>query len=197
MGLFSRDLKTIDDLFNHTLQDIYYAEKQILKTLPKLIDTATDAELKKGLKQHLAETEEQVRRLEEAFALLGQEPKGTRCPGIDGILSEGDEVLSNVDGRAVTNAAVIASAQAVEHYEITRYGTLIAWATELGHDALVPFFERNLREEKAADKKLTAIAEARVNKGPRSKGTVSRRPAGKSAVKKAAPRKHPQRRKAG
>ncbi len=197
MGLFSRDLKTISDLFNHTLQDIYYAENQIIKTLPKLIDTATDPELKKGLKHHLAETEGQVRRLEEAFELLGQAPKGTRCPGIDGILSEGNEVLGNVDGRVVTNAAVIASAQAVEHYEITRYGTLIAWAKELGHDFLVPLFERNLREEKAADKKLTAIAEARVNKGSPRKGTSSRRVVRKAAVKKVAPRKRPQKRRAG
>jgi ferritin-like metal-binding protein YciE len=195
MGLFSRDLKTIEDLFNHTLQDIYYAENQILKTLPKLIDTATDPELKKGLKHHLAETEGQVRRLEEAFALLGKEPKGARCPGIDGILSEGNEVLGNVEGRAVTNAAVIASAQAVEHYEITRYGTLIAWATELGHDKLVPLFERTLREEKGADKKLTVIAEARVNKGSRST-PASRRPAKKIAVRKAAPRKRVQKRRA-
>ncbi len=105
-------------------------------------------------------------------------------------------MLGNVDGRAVTNAAVIASAQAVEHYEITRYGTLIAWATELGHDELVPLFERTLREEKGADKKLTAIAEARVNKSPRSKRSASRRPDRKIAVKKAVPRKRPQARRA-
>ncbi|MDP1911263.1 MAG: DUF892 family protein, partial [Hyphomicrobium sp.] len=96
---------------------------------------------------------------------LGEKPRGTRCPGIDGILTEGDEVLGDVEGRSVTNAAVVASAQAVEHYEITRYGTLIAWAKELGKDAVIPLFEQNLREEKAADKKLSAIAEARVNKG--------------------------------
>ncbi len=165
MGLFTRELKSLDDLFLHGLKDIYYAENQIVKSLPKLIEAASDAELKKGLKQHLAETENHVVRLEQAFELLGEDPKGTRCPSIDGILTEGDDVLGNVGGRTVTNAAVVASAQAVEHYEITRYGTLIAWAKELGKDAVVPLLERNLREEKAADRKLSAIAEARVNKG--------------------------------
>jgi ferritin-like metal-binding protein YciE len=104
------------------------------------------------------------KRLEQAFELLGEMPKGTKCPGIDGILTEGGDLLANVDGRVVTNAAIVASAQAVEHYEITRYGTLIAWARELGKDEVVALFEQSLREEKAADKTLTSIAEARVNK---------------------------------
>lgn len=177
MGLFTRDIKSLEDLFNHTLQDIYYAEKRILKTLPTLIEGASDAELKKGLKQHLTETEGQVRRLEEVFEMLGQEPKGTRCPGIDGILSEGDSLLGDVDGRSVTNAAIVASAQAVEHYEITRYGSLIAWAEEMGRHDLIPRFEANLREEKAADKKLSAVAEARINKkaDKSHRGSASRR----------------------
>jgi ferritin-like metal-binding protein YciE len=196
MGLFTRDLKSIEDLFNHMLQDIYYAENRIIKSLPKLIDAASDAELKKGLKSHLVETEGQISRLEKVFELLGSDPRGTRCPGIDGILSEGDDVLGDVDGKTVTNAAVIASAQAVEHYEITRYGTLIAFATELGHDDVVPYLERNLREEKAADKKLTDIAEARVNKG---RPAAKRRPV-KRAPKRAqaarATRKAPAKRKA-
>jgi ferritin-like metal-binding protein YciE len=205
MGLFTRDLKTLEDLFMHGLKDIYYAENQIVKNLPKMIEAASDAELKKGLKAHLAETEVQVTRLEQAFELLGENPKGTRCPGIDGILTEGDEVLGDVDGRTVTNAAVIASAQAVEHYEISRYGTLIAWATELGKDEVVPLLERNLREEKAADRKLTAIAEARVNKGgarkngKRRKPVAARRPtAPKVSRTPARPRKRPtaQRRRA-
>lgn len=169
MGLFTRDLKSLEDLFMHGLKDIYYAENQIVKNLPKMIEAASDAELKKGLKQHLAETENQVIRLEQAFELLGERPRGTRCPGIDGILTEGDELLGDVEGRTATNAAVVASGQAVEHYEITRYGTLIAWARELGKDDVVPLLERNLREEKAADRKLTAIAEARVNKGSSSR----------------------------
>ena len=205
MGLFTRDLKTLDDLFLHGLKDIYYAENQIVKNLPKMIEAASDAELKKALKLHLAETENQVTRLEQAFELLGENPRGTRYPGIDGILSEGDEVLGDVEGRTVTNAAVVASAQAVEHYEITRYGTLIAWATELGKLDVVPLFERNLREEKAADKKLSAIAEARVNKGAGrgsakpSKARGARRAAARKVSKAAAkPRKRPaaQRRRA-
>ncbi len=200
MGLFTRELKSLDDLFLHGLKDIYYAENQIVKNLPKMIDAATDAELKKGLKQHLMETEQQVIRLEQAFELLGEKAKGTRCPGIDGILSEGDELLGDVEGRTPTNAAVVASAQAVEHYEITRYGTLIAWAQELGKDEVVPLLERNLREEKAADKKLSAVAEARVNKGSRGRrGKVStkRRTGGRKVTARkvakapAKPRKRP------
>jgi ferritin-like metal-binding protein YciE len=141
-----------------------------------------------------------VVRLEQVFELLGERPRGTKCPGIDGILTEGGNLLADVDGRVVTNAAIVASAQAVEHYEITRYGTLIAWAQELGKDEVVPLFERNLREEKAADKKLTSIAEARVNKGStRGKRGAARRStrARKVARPGAKPRKRPaQRRRA-
>jgi ferritin-like metal-binding protein YciE len=198
MGIFTRDLKTLEDLFMHGLKDIYYAENQIVKNLPKMIEAASDAELKKALKAHLVETENQVARLEQAFEALGEDPRGTRCPGIDGILTEGDEVLGDVDGRTVTNAAVVAAAQSVEHYEITRYGTLIAWATELGKDDVVPYLERNLREEKAADKKLSAIAEARVNKGSgrRSATTSKTRGARRGTARKvskaaAKPRKLP------
>jgi len=163
MGLFTRDIKSLEDLFNHGLQDIYYAEQQIRQTLPQLIEQTTNAELKKTLKNHLAETENHVWRLEIVFAVLGQEPKGTRCKGIDGILSEGDSLLGNVEGRGVIEAAIIASAQAVEHYEITRYGDLIAWARQMRRDDLLKPLEDNLKEEKAADKKLTAVAEARIN----------------------------------
>ena len=164
MGLFSRDIKSLEDLFNHALKDIYYVEHRILKTLPTLIDNATEPQLKKDLKQHLKETEGQVARLDKVFEMLGQDPKGTRCPAIDGILSEGDSLLGEVEGRSVTNAAIVFAAQAVEHYEITRYGSLIAWATELGRDDLVRSLEANLREEKAADRKLTEVAEARISK---------------------------------
>ncbi|CAN1724550.1 Ferritin-like domain-containing protein [Hyphomicrobium sp. 1Nfss2.1] len=176
MGMFTRDLKSLDDLFLHGLKDIYYAENKIVKTLPKLIDAASDAELKKGLKQHLIETENQVKRLEQVFELIGEKPKATRCPGIDGILTEGDDLLSEVDGRTATNVAIIASAQAVEHYEITRYGTLIAWAEELGKDDVIPLLERSLKEEKAADKKLTTVAETRVNRGTTRKARSASKP---------------------
>jgi ferritin-like metal-binding protein YciE len=190
MGLFSRDIKSLEDLFNHALKDIYYAEQQILKTLPTLIDNATEPQLKKDLKQHLKETEGQVARLDKVFEMLGQDPKGTRCPAIDGILSEGDSLLGEVEGRSVTNAAIVFSAQAVEHYEITRYGSLIAWATEMGRDDLVRPLEANLREEKAADRKLTEVAEARINK--KADKVVSRRqehaarPAARRATKRRA-----------
>jgi ferritin-like metal-binding protein YciE len=188
MGLFSRDIKSLEDLFNHALKDIYYAEHQILKTLPTLIDNATEPQLKKGLKQHLKETEGQVARLDRVFEMLGQDPKGTRCPAIDGILSEGDSLLGEVEGRSVTNAAIVFSAQAVEHYEITRYGSLIAWATEMGRNDLVRPLEANLREEKAADRKLTEVAEARINKKA-DKGAAPRRAHSRPAIHRPAKRK--------
>ena len=163
MGLFSKDIKTFEDLFLHGLQDIYYAENKIIKTLPALIGHASDAELKRGLKQHLRETKGQVERLERAFQLLGEDARATRCYGIHGLISEGDEVMGNVADRGVLNAAVISAAQAVEHYEITRYGSLIAWANEMGRADIAGVLEENLAEEKAADRRLTTIAEARVN----------------------------------
>jgi ferritin-like metal-binding protein YciE len=164
MGLFSKDIKTFEDLFLHGLKDIYYAENQIVKTLPELIANASDSQLKQGLQQHLQETEHQVERLDQVFQLIGQEPEGTKCYGINGLLSEGDEIMGNVDDKKVLNAAVIAAAQAVEHYEITRYGSLIAWAEEMGRRDVANVLEANLAEEKAADQKLTKLAESRVNK---------------------------------
>jgi len=164
MGLFSKDLKTLDDLFVHTLQDIYYAENQIMRSLPEMIDKATDPQLKQGLQSHLRETENHVRRLEQAFRLRGIEAKGVDCPAIDGIIEEAEDVAGEVDDKNVLDAAIIAAAQAVEHYEITRYGSLIAWAQQLGRSDLGTLLQQNLDEEKAADKKLTALAESQVNK---------------------------------
>ena len=129
MGLFTRDIKTLEELFDHGLKDIYYAENQILKALPKLIEAATNPQLKKGLKDHLAETENQVSRLEQIFEMREEKPKGTKCLGINGLLKEGDDLTGNIADKNVLDAAIIASAQAVEHYEITRYGALIAWAS--------------------------------------------------------------------
>ena len=163
MGLFSKDIKTMDDLFLHVLQDIYYAEQQILKALPDMIDKTTNRELAAAFKGHLGETEKQVSRLEQAFELLGQKPKGTSCPAIDGIIKEANEIAGEVDDKAVLDAALIAAAQAVEHYEITRYGSLIAWAQELGNTAVGKVLTTTLNEEKTADQKLTAIAEKKVN----------------------------------
>lgn len=159
MGIFSKDIKTMDDLFLHTLQDVYYAENQIVKNLPKMIDKVTNRELAGGLKGHLDETKKQVERLEKVFEKLGEKPKAVDCPAMDGILKEADEIAGDVADKEVLDAALIGAAQAVEHYEISRYGTLIAWAEALGHDEVVRLLNTNLNEEKAADKKLTTIAE--------------------------------------
>ena len=163
MGLFSADIKTLDDLFVHTLQDIYYAENQITKALPTMIQKATDPQLKQGFQTHLAETQNQIKRLEQVFQMHGHSPKGVTCPAIDGIIEETEEITGDIDDKQVLDAALIAAAQAVEHYEITRYGTLIAWATELGRSDCAALLKQNLAEEKATDKKLTDMAESRVN----------------------------------
>lgn len=163
MGLFSKDIKTMDELFNHVLRDIYYAEKQILKALPDMIEKAQNRELTAAFRRHYDETTTHVQRLEQAFDLLGEKPKGTTCPAIDGIIKEAEEISGNVDDRNVLDAALIAAAQAVEHYEITRYGTLIAWSHELGHNAVGNLLSKTLTEEKATDKKLTDLAEKKVN----------------------------------
>jgi ferritin-like metal-binding protein YciE len=158
MGLFSKDIKTMEDMFLHGLQDIYYAEHQITKALPKMIEKATNRDLAAGLKAHLEETNSQIERLRKVFQKLGKEPKATDCPAIDGLIKEADEVAGEIDDKAVLDAAIVASAQAVEHYEIARYGTLIAWAEELGHDDVVRFLTTNLNEEKAANTKLNTVA---------------------------------------
>jgi ferritin-like metal-binding protein YciE len=163
MGLFSKDIKTMDDLFLHVVQDIYYAEQQIVKSLPDMIEKATNRDLSSALKSHLGETEKQVARLEQVFELLGQPPKGESCPAIDGIIDEANELAGEIEDKKVLDAALLAAAQAVEHYEITRYGTLIAWADELGRNDIGKLFAATLKEEKAADKKLSGIAEKKVN----------------------------------
>ena len=164
MGLFSKDIATMDDLFVHTLSDMYYAENQIVKALPDMIEKATDAKLKQGFQTHLAETKNQIKRLEQVFRLHGVEIIGVDCPAIDGIIEEADEVAGEVDDKRVLDAALIAAAQAVEHYEITRYGTLIAWAKQMGRTDCAKLLEQNLQEEKAADSKLTALAESNINR---------------------------------
>ena len=164
MGLFTKDIASLDDLFVHQLQDIYYAEKQITKALPTMIEKATNPQLKQGFQSHLGETQNHVKRLEQVFQMHGHAPKGVDCPAIDGIIEEADEVAGDVADKEVLDAALIASAQAVEHYEITRYGTLIAWAKQLGRQDCASVLEQNLNEEKAADQKLTALAEGAVNR---------------------------------
>jgi ferritin-like metal-binding protein YciE len=163
MGLFSKDIKTMDDLYLHVLQDIYYAENQIKKALPDMAAKATNRDLTAAFKTHLEETEKQISRLEQVFGLLGKEPKGTACPAIDGIIKEANEVAGECDDKHVLDAALVAAAQAVEHYEITRYGTLIAWSDELGKEGVARLLTTNLNEEKATDNKLTTLAERKVN----------------------------------
>ena len=164
MGWFSPDIQSIDDLFLHTLQDIYYAEHQIAKALPDMVAKASDAELKKGFTMHLRQTKGQIKRLDRAFKALKQQPKGTQCPAIDGIIAEANDIAGEIDDKMVLNAALIAAAQAVEHYEMTRYGTLVAWAKLLGHTPVAKLLAMNLKEEKATDKKLSAIATRKINK---------------------------------
>ena len=163
MGLFSKDIKSMTDLFVHTLRDIYYAEKQIVQALPEMIEKSTDAQLRQGFQSHLRETENHVKRLEKVFQLHGKEAKGVDCPAIDGIIEEANDVAGEVADKAVLDAALIAAAQAVEHYEITRYGALIAWAKQLGRNDCARILEQTLQEEKATDKKLSEMAENRIN----------------------------------
>jgi ferritin-like metal-binding protein YciE len=134
MGLFTKDIKTLNDLFAHQLQDIYYAEKQLVKALPEMADKATDPQLKQGFLTHLEETRTHVQRLEQVFKMHGLSMRAVDCPAIDGIIEEADEVAGEVADQAVLDAALINAAQAAEHYEIARYGSLIAWARQLGRN---------------------------------------------------------------
>lgn len=163
MGLFTKDIKTMNDLFVHQLRDVYYAENQLVKALPTMADKATDPQLKQGFLSHLDETKNHVKRLEQIFQMQGTEAKGVDCPAIDGIIEEADDVAGEVDDKAVLDAALINAGQAAEHYEITRYGSLIAWARQLGRDDCAAILQKTLDEEKAVDKKLTSLAESKVN----------------------------------
>jgi ferritin-like metal-binding protein YciE len=163
MGLFSKDIKTLDDLFVHTLQDIYYAEQQIVKALPDMIEKATNRQLSEGFRKHLEETKGHVQRLEEVFRMHGHSPKGVDCPAIDGIIEEADDIAGDISDKQTLDAALIAAAQAVEHYEITRYGTLIAWAKELGRSDCAAVLKKNLDEEIRTDEALTKMATSRIN----------------------------------
>lgn len=163
MGLFTKDIKTINDLFVHQLQDIYYAEKQLVKSLPKMAEKATNPELKQGFLNHLDQTKTHVSRLEQVFKLHGAEVKAVDCPAIDGIIEEADETAGEVEDNAVLDAALINAGQAAEHYEIARYGSLVAWAKQLGRDDCAKILQITLEEEKETDQKLTALAEKGIN----------------------------------
>jgi ferritin-like metal-binding protein YciE len=180
MGLFSKDIKTMEDLFVHGLQDLYYAENQIVKALPKMIEKTSDGELKRGFKTHLKETEQQVKRLERVFEMQGKDAKGHKCPAIDGIIREAEDVMGEIEDQEVMNTAIVALAQAVEHYEITRYGALMAWANELGQRQGAKVLAESLKEEKAADAKLTTIAERKLN--PRAEAASEPRRARKKSA---------------
>lgn len=164
MGLFTKDIATLDDLFVNTLKTTYYAEKQITGALPKMIAKATDPELRQGFEAHLRETENQVTRLEQVFRMHGVEAETADCPAIDGILKAGDGMAGEIADKAVLDAGLTAAAQLVEHYEIAQYGALIAWAKQLGREDCAGVLAETLAEEKATDEKLTRLAETRVNR---------------------------------
>lgn len=156
-------VKTMDDLFYATLQDIYYAEKHLLKALKKLSKKASNPELKQGFLDHHAETEIHVDRLETIFEMIGKRAKAKPCDAIQGITAEADEIIEEVEDPEVLDAGIIGAAQAAEHYEISRYGTLKAWAEQMGLEEVVPILEQTLEEEKATDAKLSALAEGSIN----------------------------------
>ena len=157
-------MKSLDDLFVHFLRDIYYAEKQIVKAPPKMARKADSEQLREAFENHLAETEGHVATLEQVFDLIDLPPRGVTCPAIDGILEEAKEIMSEAQDADTRDAGMIAAAQAVEHYEITRYGTLVAWGTQLGKTDAVKLLRTTLEQEYAADRKLTDLAERMLNR---------------------------------
>ena len=158
-----KEPKTLNDLFRDTLKDIFYAEKKILTSLPKMAKAAQNADLKAAFEKHHAQTEEQIARLEKVFASIDQKPQGKKCDAIEGILAEGKEIMEEYKGSAALDAGLISAAQAVEHYEITRYGTLATWADELGNDDGAKLLKETLDEEEETDEALSELAESVIN----------------------------------
>lgn len=163
MALLSKDIESLDGLFLHTLRDIYYAEKQIEKALPKMADKASDDSLRQAFRSHLEETHEHVARLDQVFEHIGEKASGVTCPAIDGIIEEAEEISDEIADSQTLDAALAAAAQAVEHYEMSRYGSLVAWARQLGHSESAKILEATLDEEKEADAKLNKVALDRLN----------------------------------
>ena len=159
----ARNPKRLSDLFHNTLKDIYYAENRILKTLPKMAKAAQSPDLKAAFTKHERETRGQVTRLDKVFKIIGKPARGKTCDAINGITDEGAEIMKEFKGAPALDAGLLASAQAVEHYEISRYGTLRTWAEELGFDDAAKLLEATLEEEKNTDKTLTALAKSVVN----------------------------------
>ena len=158
-----KEPKKLDELFHDTLKDIYYAEKKILTALPKMAKAAQSDELRAAFEKHEQETEGQVERLEQVFEMIDEKPQGKKCPAIDGIIEEGNEIAKEYKGSPALDAGLLAAAQAVEHYEISRYGTLRTWAEELGLDNAAGLLEATLEEEETTDKTLSELAETLVN----------------------------------
>ncbi len=159
----AKQAKTLDDLFHETLKDIYYAEKKILTALPKMAKAAQAGELRAAFEKHARETEGQVARAEKVFELIGQAARGKRCDAIEGLIDEGKEIMKEFKGSPALDAGLLAAAQAVEHYEISRYGTLKAWAERLGISQAVRLLDQTLTEEKNTDEALTELARSAVN----------------------------------
>src|SRR5262245_55161702 len=159
----AKEPKKLDELFHDTLKDIYYAEKKILAALPKMAKAAQSEDLKAAFEKHRDETEEQVERLEQVFEAIDAKPQGKKCAAIEGILEEGQEIMKEYKGSPALDAGMLAAAQAVEHYEISRYGTLRTWAEQLGLEDVAKLLEETLREEEATDEALTELAETAVN----------------------------------
>jgi ferritin-like metal-binding protein YciE len=159
----AKEPKMLHDLFLETLKDIYFAEKKILTALPRMAKAAHSEELRAAFEKHHAETEGQVERLEQVFELMNETAKGKRCAAIEGIIEEGKEVMTEFKNSPAHDSGLLAGAQAVEHYEISRYGTLIAWANELGMRDAAKLLGETLSEEKNTDKALTALAETALN----------------------------------
>ncbi|MGC0055731.1 ferritin-like domain-containing protein (plasmid) [Brucella pituitosa] len=155
--------KTLDDLFYDTLKDIYYAERKIVKALPKMARAASSPELISAFEKHKDQTQEHIERLQQVFEILGRRAQGKTCDAIEGIIAESEEIIDEFKGTKALDAGLISSAQAVEHYEITRYGTLKRWASELGHKDIVKLLEATLQEEGQTDKDLTKLAETKIN----------------------------------
>jgi len=162
MGLFVKDIKSMDDLFVHVLQDLYYIEGRVLKVLPVMMDKANNPDLVEIIRDLLGETKRQIARIEQVFALLKKQPYATKCPAINGIVEEADEIAAQVKDKHVLDAALIAAAQSVEHYEITRYGSLIAWAEELRKGTIAKLLRESLDEKKAAEKRVSSLADRTI-----------------------------------
>jgi len=156
-------LKTLEDLLLHELRDIYSAEKQLRKALPKMAKSASHEELKAGFEEHLAQTETHVERLEQAFEMLGKPARAETCKAMKGLVEEGADIIEEDAEESVHDAGLICAAQKVEHYEIASYGTVVAWAEKLGHSDLAELLSETLEEEKETDEKLTELAESAIN----------------------------------